>query len=730
MLTRLDNLFSKISENRTIKAIRQGLLYNMPLIMVGSFILMILNLPIAAVQNLFVSIFGDNWKYMGLLIYKATFRIMSLSTLLSVSFAVAKENSDAKRGNHRSIFVVLITLACYTAFAVDSVAPLDESVTGTLGMFGAIVIAVLAPNVYFFISSHLPKRKSMYTYGSDAILQSSLANVVPALLAISAFALARVILDYTGITYLAEDFQTTLNETLLQNSESVLVAILYCLTTHVLWFFGIHGTNVMETVSQNVFAVASTFNEVQVMSGVAPEYILTKEFLDVFVFMGGAGCTLGLLIALFIAGRSSRANGIAKYSIFPALFNINEIMVYGLPIIFNPYYLVPFLLTPVVLCLSSFAAFSWGIVPLTSSAVIWTTPIFISGYISVGSIMGIALQIVNLGLAVGIYYPFVRLYERQISRSNIKIFAKIVDAYSNADPDNPPQMLKRNDEMGVIVHSLLTELRKNLKGEKSGLYMAFQPKTRGDGRVFGAEALLRWRHPVYGGISPLVVLGIAQEADLMVDLGAWIIDESFSKLKIWLDRGYNISMSVNLSPEQVKFDSHLAERVEEAIKKYGLDSQYMELELTEHAAMDQSVAARERIEQIKALGVSISIDDFGMGSSSLLYLRDFYANVVKLDISLVRSLVSDRYSNEIVRSIISLCRQLNAHVVAEGVETKEQIEILEELGCDLFQGWYFSRALPLQDFILYVGKHGLVEKHAHEQDDLPLSANQEIPSKA
>lgn len=718
LAVKLDAVFSRISNNIIVKSIRRGLLLIMPLIMVGAFVLMALNLPIDAVNDFLHSVFGDHWRTVGLAIHKGTYRIISLAILLSVSYSFAQESKRMKEAAGNPFFVMLTALSCFVAFEFNMDVVLDESVTGTTGMFGAIVIALLSSAVFIFLSTSFHSRRKEYAYDADAILLSSLSNIIPMLVTVFLFALARVLLEQIGFQDGLAMLEDGLNNFVAFDGGGIWTAILYVLITHVLWFFGIHGTNVFEQLAQNLFSSATETNTMAVSAGAMPTEILTKEFFDLFVFIGGAGCTIGLLIALFIAGINSNANRLAKYSILPGLFNINEPMIYGLPIIFNPYYLVPFMLTPIILSITSYAAFATGLVPLTTSEVVWTTPIFISGYASTGSAAGVILQIFNLAISVLIYLPFVRLSEKQVARNNLRIFNQFSQEYTKLEIETTRRMLNRRDEFGMIARSLATEIRAALEGTDDTsklealpkMHLEYQPKTRGDGRVFGAEALLRWEHPAYGKISPLIALGLADEVGLTNLLGAWVISTAFAQQKQWEEQGIQVLLSVNIMPQQMKEDGQLVERIQQAIEKNGLDPSRMEIELTEHSAFDQSASTRNRLEQIKDLGVNISIDDFGMGSSSILYLRDFYANVVKLDISLVHSVIDNMHTEEIVRSIISLCRQLDAEVVAEGVETKEQLQKLRELGCDQFQGWYFSKSLPSEDFVAYVKEHGVAPR--------------------
>lgn len=713
MIAKLDSLFARISDNRIIKAIRQGLLYNLPLIMVGAFTLTVLNLPLAFFSDTLNLLFGNHWRTLGQSIHSATFGIMSLTTLISISYALAQDDSRLKQnqGTLNTVMVITTALASYIAFNPATESALDPSASGPTGMFGAIVIAVASSYLYMFFCSLKPKSKRLYAYDGDAILLLAINNVLPALYTIGTFAFVKLIFEISGFSAFCAQSLNGLMNFLFHSGNNLLTVVLYSFLAHIMWFFGIHGTNVLEPVSQQLFLTATHTNTALVSAGLAPTEVITKEFLDNFVFLGGAGCTLGLLIALFLTGRNSNSNGLAKYSVAPGLFNMNELLVYGLPIIFNPYYLIPFLFTPVILCISSYIAFSTGLVALTTQQVVWTTPIFLSGYVSTGSFSGVILQLFNLCLAAALYLPFIRLYEKQITRNNRAIFKRVSDEYNNAQPGENPFLMARNDEMGMVARALATELRKLSTDEPVvGLHLEFQPKTLSNGTVYGAEALLRWNHTTYGYISPLVTIGIAEEADLTVPLGKWILQNSFEQLAQWTKLGYPITLSVNLSPKQLKEDTSLVDTVLDIIKKYDLNPKQMELELTEHAALDQSLSTRNRLEQLKNTGLSISIDDFGMGNSSILYLRDFYANVVKLDMSLVRTIETNVQNQEIVRSVVSLCTQLDAGVVAEGVETEGQVQALEALGCNHFQGWYFSKSLPNDTFIGYLKRKNKLDE--------------------
>jgi lactose/cellobiose-specific phosphotransferase system IIC component len=707
-MSSLDNLAQKASNIEVIRVIRKGLIYMMPLVLIGSFIVMVLNLPVAAFQNFLNTIFTNRWRDIALAIHNGTFQIMSLATLLAISYTLASEKQIVASGEVNAISVMLTAFASYVAFTWEDGFIIRAEVSDSKGMFGAIVISLLSTYLFLFLCRIQKRNKRLFAFDSDSVLVYTLNMVIPTFVTVFLFGFARLLIEVSGMKAFIGRAYDGMAYAFVQNQGSIFAAIIFTLITHTLWFFGLHGTNILDGVAKDLFITATHANVSLAESGMMPAHILTKEFFDAFVYLGGSGCTLGLTIALIIAGKSSNVNRVAKYSILQGIFNINEMMVYGLPIIFNPYYIIPFLFTPCVLCITTYIAMYTGMVPFTVTRVEWTTPIFLSGYVSTGgSFAAVILQAVNLAISALLYLPFIKLYEKHLTRNNMDVFKKLSGEIIQTDVLHKQPVLNRSDGVGVLARTLATEIETGLHDNADTIHMEYQPKVNARGKVTGAEALLRWTHPVYGYVSPLVILGLADEAGMGNKLGNWTITRAFGDMKKMWDLGYkDFALSVNLTPKQLQNDPTLVETINAVINKTGLPPSCMELELTENAAIDQSESTRHKLRQLKDLGVNISIDDFGMGNSSILYLRDLYANVVKIDISLVRTITTDKHSQEIVNSIVQLCRQLDVGLIAEGVETREQVDKLSEIGCTYYQGFYFSRSLPFDKFLAYIKEHG------------------------
>jgi EAL domain-containing protein (putative c-di-GMP-specific phosphodiesterase class I) len=235
--------------------------------------------------------------------------------------------------------------------------------------------------------------------------------------------------------------------------------------------------------------------------------------------------------------------------------------------------------------------------------------------------------------------------------------------------------------------------------ERNEMELHYQPQVSlPDGAIVGMEALLRWNHPTLGQISPARFIGLAEEMGLIVPIGTWVLRTACAQARAWqLDGLGDLRVAVNLSARQFT-QKALEQSIAGMLAEVGLPPRLLELELTESMVMSDVEHAITILRNLKALGVHIAIDDFGTGYSSLAYLRRFPIDVLKIDQSFVKDLTVDADDAAIVRSIISLAHSLRLKVIAEGVETTEQLAFLRAHGCDQMQGYLFSRPLDAAAF--------------------------------
>jgi diguanylate cyclase (GGDEF)-like protein len=235
--------------------------------------------------------------------------------------------------------------------------------------------------------------------------------------------------------------------------------------------------------------------------------------------------------------------------------------------------------------------------------------------------------------------------------------------------------------------------------EQKQFELHYQPKVNtATGIMHGAEALLRWKHPVRGSIPPAEFIPIAEESGLIGSIGAWVVREACRQARAWQVAGLPpLRVAVNLSPSQFR-QGNIVEMIADALDLAGLEPRFLEVELTESAVMSDPEDSIAILEKLSRMGVLVSVDDFGTGYSSMSYLRRFPIDKLKIDKGFISEIISRSEDASIVRAIISLAHSLKLKVVAEGVESTEQLEFLKTLGCDQYQGFHYSKALPVSEF--------------------------------
>jgi EAL domain-containing protein (putative c-di-GMP-specific phosphodiesterase class I) len=427
-----------------------------------------------------------------------------------------------------------------------------------------------------------------------------------------------------------------------------------------------------------------------------------RPLFDLFILVGGTGATLGLVIAILIAVPRGSQRRIAQLGLLPSIFNINEVIVFGLPIVFSPIYWLPFVLVPLILGCISLTAVHLGWVEMHPANIHWSTPQLISGWLITDSWRGALLQAVEIVISTALYFPFVRYAEAERHKHQREVFRDVIEIIP-AEATERTMVIQRDDELGLVARSLLKELRYCIRN--GTLYLYYQPKHDRAGQLVGVEALVRWVSRRHGPIPTPATITLAEDGGCVGELGTWVLEEVCACKSRWNALGYRgVSIAVNVSPSQLA-DRDFAPRLAATLQAHGLESREIEIEIIESQAIPDEADTNATLEALAVLGVRLSMDDFGMGYSSLLHLWRFNIHAIKIDGSLTRDVLTNSANADIISAIAALAKARNVEVVAEFVESAAQRQALADVGCDVFQGHFHSPALSEAKCLRYLASH-------------------------
>lgn len=405
---------AKISSNAHLQSIRDGFALAMPLLIIGSIFMLISNFPIQSWMDLLRSteINGNTIASYFSAATNATFTIMSIFVVIGIGYAYG---GKLKVNQMFSGVVSLVAWFILMPFSFEftpegseealTVNGLSFDWLGSKGVFIGIISAFLAVRIYkTIIDKGLVIKMPA---GVPPTVGQSFAALLPAAFVMTAFVLIRVIISLTPWDN-AFNFVYSVLQLPLQHIGGTLTAmVLVYLFAHILWFLGIHGTNITDSMFVPILYALSAENLAKVNAGQLPENIINVQFQNLFATYGGAGSTLSLLIVAVLIAKSKRLKQLSKLSILPAIFGINEPVIYGLPIVLNPILMVPFILVPTINIIISYITMNIGLVPIPNGVIMpWTTPPIVSGFLS-SNWQGAVLQIFLIALGCLIYYPFV-----------------------------------------------------------------------------------------------------------------------------------------------------------------------------------------------------------------------------------------------------------------------------------------------------------------------------------
>ena len=398
-----------IAENKYVNGIRRAFIMMMPLLMIGSLFLMITAFPLPAYQRGMASLLGENWKDIFDIPVSATFNLIALF----VAFLVAQQL--AKQFELDSIAVGLLSLASFLILTpLGNTSEFGQVITftwlGSKGMFVAMVIGVVTVKIFHFFV-----KRDILVKMPDGVppeVIKSFEALIPGTVILATALLLRVGMEHTSYGTIHDFVYKMLALPLRALGTSYIGSILTVFAISILWSVGINSGSMVNGFVRPFWLENQAENIAALQAGQPLPHVITEQFFDM-IFMGGAGATLSLLLAIVIFAKSKHIKSVGAIGIVPGIFNINEPVLFGLPVILNPIMLIPFNIVPMVFVTTQYIAMNIGLVskPL-GVAFPWPTPAVISGFITVGDFSGALIQIANLIIGAMIYLPFLRIIDK------------------------------------------------------------------------------------------------------------------------------------------------------------------------------------------------------------------------------------------------------------------------------------------------------------------------------
>lgn len=703
----MKNLLKKIiyimDNSEIISAIRRGIIMVIPVLMLGSFALILKSMPFDGYQRFISHIFSGAFLQMLNFIYDATFGLISVYMAFSIStyFIMAL----GAKSNYAFVGALTTVVSFFILCGVNvNVNDFNYIHFGTEGIFTAIFCGIIVSKLYVAIINNIKIPFRLYADGIDLEFNDAIIAMIPAAALVIFAAIINYLVCIVFDVDCFQEFYVTVVGLIFKGKEATFLnGFKFVVTSCVMWFLGIYGDDVLEDVSGKIFSSGTAKNIELIAEGKQPTEILSKTFFHHFVLVGGCGTAICLLVAVAIFSKRKINRNLSKIATVPMLFNVDEIMVFGYPIIYNPYLLAPFLVTPVVAYCISYLAMKFGFVPMIIRDVEWTTPIILSGYKATGSMCGAILQIVIVVVGVIIYMPFVKMYDKSKMRSEAARMNELTNILKKAENDNEEiNILEVPGVPGALAKCLAADIKNALEDRDIRLF--YQLQYDNDFKCIGAETLLRYNHPIHGYIYPPLIIKIAEEAGILSKLERYLFEEAaydYQFITGLTDKSYKISVNVTIS---TILEPSFIEFLENLKKEFNIKDNEMCIEITEQMAIKSDSEFEKALNQVKNLGFMIAIDDFSMGSTSIKYLQKNQFDIVKLDGSIVKEMMTNERSREIISSIVYLAKSLNFKVLAEYVETEKQMQALKEIGCDYYQGYHFSKAVTSQEFFNIIQK--------------------------
>ncbi|MCM2678641.1 EAL domain-containing protein [Echinimonas agarilytica] len=459
--------------------------------------------------------------------------------------------------------------------------------------------------------------------------------------------------------------------------------ILRTITSHVVWLLGVHGDHIANIVDGTDMLEQFVIGD-----------LTAQMFLNTFVHLGGAGATWGLIFACLIHRGYFHEKNIAKISAPLALFNINEPLIYAIPLVLNVYFIVPFIMAPLFNLTASYFLLHTGVVSYSGNEITWITPVFFNGWLLTEDITTILYQAFLIAVNTAIYFPFLAMSIKHNSTDQIADrLSQTLSVASNLE-NNTESSFVNSQRENISSQAELNKVLDDI--EHGSLKLFYQPKFQlSTGSVSGFEALIRLERNNGDIVGPYFLEKLrANKLTHIIDY--WVVEKLHNDLTVWAKAGYHPKVSLNMDPND------LTEATAQfLIEKFSEFPHQVEIELLESGYVESFSRIEAIIKRLHQHRISTAMDDFGTGYSNIAMLAKSNVGTIKFDQSMLADMSNEK-SRTLYRQLSVLCKELGFHVIAEGVEVQQQMDFLKTTGVDEVQGWIYAKALPFEQAHEYV----------------------------
>ncbi|WP_257098617.1 EAL domain-containing protein [Pseudovibrio flavus] len=470
--------------------------------------------------------------------------------------------------------------------------------------------------------------------------------------------------------------------------DSYASGLFYEFTRQLCWFFGVHSHNVLGEIL-NQFETVSNFRMNTLRHGIQYYSFLTYDFMDIYAAIGGCGSTLSLIIAVLLSSHRKAFHGVAKASLPFSVFNINEPIVYGMPIVFNPLLFIPFLFVPLI----NFTIAYWltyvGFIPPIVNDINWMTPPLYNVWLGTGgSMLACVVQLALIVLGVFVYRPF-------ISKSHTELMSHAIFVRGTETGN----ALRISEHRDLISDHNAARFAVNNILQAGDFTIYVQPQFDARSQTFnGAEVLVRYID-AKGNVTPPYFFDLFEKTETLPDIDYMVIDRlSHAVDDFKLPNGFKVA--INVSPISFKHAGILKElvRLAQKMQTKGLE---LTVEITENQMWSTEESYIAIFKELQKAGITLALDDFGTGYSNLTTFLKFQYDYVKIDMTVV-SLDTIRKHPKIITAFALIGESGGAQIIAEGVEHPDQVEALKQSNIHIYQGYYFGRPMPFAQMVSMV----------------------------